>query len=402
MRLFHFCHTYITQTETFLFRFVERSRTDADVSVFALNLANLTQFYPQGTGSLRIVQLCPPRPRSIATALRYLWQKVAGSHWQRHLEAALRAEPPDLVHCHFGQMGVKFMRLLQETGLTAKYVVSFYGADASVAVLKDPDYARHLPRLWSSACGFLVEGPTLGKKLTELGAPPEKIQISPLIVPLKDFPVKKDLPELKNQLRFLLVGRFIEKKGFHIFFDCLGKAKDRLPPFTVTVIGDGDLKTDYLRTIRSYGYEERVRFLGFRPHTECLALMAQNDILVQPSVTARNGDSEGGAPTILIEAQAIGIPIVASTHADIPFVMGYSELQMVENQPETLTRILVGLPSRTDWEQLVQRGRQKVWAQHDAATAPSPYTRFLSPGETPCSPPDRRPAASGPCGNASC
>src|SRR5262249_48922685 len=33
-----------------------------------------------------------------------------------------------------------------------------------------------------------------------------------------------------------------------------------------------------------------------------------------------DGDSEGGAPTILLEAQAIGTPIVATRHADIPHV----------------------------------------------------------------------------------
>jgi len=38
-------------------------------------------------------------------------------------------------------------------------------------------------------------------------------------------------------------------------------------------------------------------------------------------VTAADGDSEGGAPTILLEAQAIGTPIVTTRHADIPHVV---------------------------------------------------------------------------------
>jgi colanic acid/amylovoran biosynthesis glycosyltransferase len=33
---------------------------------------------------------------------------------------------------------------------------------------------------------------------------------------------------------------------------------------------------------------------------------------------AKDGDSEGGAPVCLIEAQAMGLPIVATTHCDIP------------------------------------------------------------------------------------
>ena len=43
-------------------------------------------------------------------------------------------------------------------------------------------------------------------------------------------------------------------------------------------------------------------------------------MLIHPSRTAVDGDSEGGAPTILLEAQAIGTPIVTTRHADIPHV----------------------------------------------------------------------------------
>src|ERR1044071_2693379 len=379
MRLFHFCHTYISQTETFLFRSVEKSRESADVWVFTFHLSNLNQFSPDGNRGLQIVNLHPFRqlPRSVAEALHDARQLASGISWRRRLESSLKSKKPDLIHCHFGQMGVRFMEFLQGRNLTVKYVVSFYGADASVAPVKDSQYARALPELWSSASGFLVEGPALGRKLAALGAPPEKIHVWPLIIPVKEYRTKPQLADLKQGIRFLLIGRFVEKKGFNNFFQSLGQVKTRLPPFSVTVIGDGDLKPDYLKTIRNYGYEDRVHFLGFRPHTECLALMLDHDVLVQASITAANGDSEGGAPTILIEAQAIGIPIISSDHADIPFVMGYSDLQMPENKPAILAEILANLPNRTDLQDLVLRGRRKVELQHDAATAHSPYLRFI-------------------------
>ena len=43
--------------------------------------------------------------------------------------------------------------------------------------------------------------------------------------------------------------------------------------------------------------------------------------VIDPSVTAADGDSEGGAPTTPLEAQAIGTPIVTTRHADIPHVV---------------------------------------------------------------------------------
>jgi hypothetical protein len=36
------------------------------------------------------------------------------------------------------------------------------------------------------------------------------------------------------------------------------------------------------------------------------------------NITALNGDTEGGAPVAILEAQATGLPVISSYHADIP------------------------------------------------------------------------------------
>lgn len=40
--------------------------------------------------------------------------------------------------------------------------------------------------------------------------------------------------------------------------------------------------------------------------------------MLLPSVTIKNNDKEGGAPVAILEAQATGLPVVSSYHADIP------------------------------------------------------------------------------------
>src|SRR4051794_6277653 len=83
MRLFHFCHTYINQTETFLFRSVEKSKEEAKVSVFAFNQSNIQQFYPNGTGNLEVVNLRPFNgwPGSLAEVLRDPRQLASSLTW---------------------------------------------------------------------------------------------------------------------------------------------------------------------------------------------------------------------------------------------------------------------------------------------------------------------------------
>jgi colanic acid/amylovoran biosynthesis glycosyltransferase len=93
------------------------------------------------------------------------------------------------------------------------------------------------------------------------------------------------------------------------------------------------------------------------------------DIFIQPSVTAADGDTEGGAPTTLLEAQALGVPVVATYHADIPHVVapGESALLAPERDSEALAACLMKLldaPER--WSAMGRAGRRFIEEHHDA------------------------------------
>jgi colanic acid/amylovoran biosynthesis glycosyltransferase len=96
--------------------------------------------------------------------------------------------------------------------------------------------------------------------------------------------------------------------------------------------------------------------------------MEQADIFLQPSQTAADGDSEGGAPTTLLEAQAMGLPVVASDHADIPYVVAPGEPALLPPQGDT-GQLAAALGQLLDeplrWAEMGRRGRRHVEAQHD-------------------------------------
>ena len=85
--------------------------------------------------------------------------------------------------------------------------------------------------------------------------------------------------------------------------------------FELRIIGDGPLNAELRRFVCNYQLQSHVKFLGFLNHSQYLQEMRAADIFVHPSVIAADGDSEGGAPTTILEAQAYGLPIIASTHA---------------------------------------------------------------------------------------
>jgi colanic acid/amylovoran biosynthesis glycosyltransferase len=89
----------------------------------------------------------------------------------------------------------------------------------------------------------------------------------------------------------------------------------------MTIVGGGDREHAARALVAQSGLAGSVEFVGMLPHADVITLLRSATVFIHPSVTAADGDSEGGAPTILLEAQAIGTPIVTTRHADIPHVV---------------------------------------------------------------------------------
>jgi len=90
--------------------------------------------------------------------------------------------------------------------------------------------------------------------------------------------------------------------------------------------------------------------------------------VLAPSVQASNGDNEGGAPVVVIEALAAGIPVVGSRHCDIPNIVqhGRTGLLSEERDIEDLARNLSRLAA--DPQARAEMGREAVayaHAEHD-------------------------------------
>src|SRR5699024_3819499 len=70
-----------------------------------------------------------------------------------------------------------------------------------------------------------------------------------------------------------------------------------------------------------------------------------HDVFLAPSITAPNGDDEGGLPVTLIEAAATGMHLTGSSHCDIPEVIkeGKTGFLAAEKVADRLTEALFAL-----------------------------------------------------------
>jgi glycosyltransferase involved in cell wall biosynthesis len=99
------------------------------------------------------------------------------------------------------------------------------------------------------------------------------------------------------------VGRLEPQKRFDVLLEAMGLLLPRRPNMRLLIAGEGSLKGELSERARRLGYEERCRFLGHR--SDVADLYQAFDVLVQSS------DYEG-TPTVVVEAMAAGVPVVAT------------------------------------------------------------------------------------------
>lgn len=97
-------------------------------------------------------------------------------------------------------------------------------------------------------------------------------------------------------------------KGIEVLLD----AASRVPDAYFLIVGDGPKREEWTALARVSGIGDRVRWAGFRRDVD--ALLAGCDLFVHPSL-------DDAFPTVLLEAMAAGLPVVASNVGGIPEIV---------------------------------------------------------------------------------
>jgi colanic acid/amylovoran biosynthesis glycosyltransferase len=276
----------------------------------------------------------------------------------------MHKEGVGVIHAHFSHVGYQYLPL--SISLEIPLITTFYGFDVSIHDVlrrKQSEYTQ----LFEEGAYFLVEGPHMRDKLISLGCPKEKISIQRIAIDLDQYQYRARSWDKKRPIRVLFVGRFTEKKGLEYALRALAQLR-RDYPLQFRIIGAGPLETNLHSLADDLGFENEIIWLRMRPHKKVIEELQSSDILIQPSVAARNGDSEGGAPTIILEAQACGVPVISTNHADIPYVTCPNESALLSPERDTnsLANNIRYLFDNSDLcSQMGRKGREHVEEFHD-------------------------------------
>ncbi|EHT5192079.1 colanic acid biosynthesis glycosyltransferase WcaL [Escherichia coli] len=270
----------------------------------------------------------------------------------------------DVFIAHFGPAGVTAAKLRELGVICGKIATIFHGIDISSREVLN-HYTPEYQQLFRRGDLMLPISDLWAGRLQKMGCPREKIAVSRMGVDMTRFsprPVKAPA----TPLEIISVARLTEKKGLHVAIEACRQLKEQGVAFRYRILGIGPWERRLRTLIEQYQLEDVVEMAGFKPSHEVKAMLDDADVFLLPSVTGADGDMEG-IPVALMEAMAVGIPVVSTLHSGIPELVeaDKSGWLVPENDARALAQRLAAF-SQLDTDELapvVKRAREKV--EHD-------------------------------------
>jgi glycosyltransferase involved in cell wall biosynthesis len=350
MTIAYVLDTFPSLSETFIAREIEALRRRGfEVQVWAMNAGEGARALPEvdwkTAGSKLVAKL------GGAKAQQKYFQELGARWWRESL-----SELQNVQHIHAGWASFP-AEIAWGAAQVANLPWSFSG------------HARDLwvdGRAWDeklAAARFATTCTRAGQKMLAQAAPEHasKVLYAPHGLEIERFPFVSRLFQGDEPLKILAVGRLVEKKGFAVLLQALSHLQNAGVDFYCALIGEGSQRAELDRVIAQEDLHERVQLIGAQSSDEVLSGMQEADCLVVPSIVALDGDRDG-LPNVLLEAAAMGLPIVASTAGSITDFLDFTTARLFE--PGDVAALVEALQEVTEDKAttaaLAQAARQRV------------------------------------------
>lgn len=299
----------------------------------------------------RILEELPQSPRSACRILKRLPQ--AAYLVKKTAEADSR-----LLHAHFAGLTADLAAIVAHT-LVLPWTCAVHAHDVFVSP------PRQLLRRLRTAAAIVACSQQAADAVTAAGIPPEKVSVVRHGLPLNDFAFDTIQPDGL----VLFTGRLEPKKGADTLIRACALLLTRGLHFTCVIAGDGPCRHALERLSEQLGLIDTVVFVGWQSQEETRSHIMDASMLVLPSRRLGNGDRDGIA-NVLIEAMALGTPVITSTASAASEVItdNVNGLLVPPDDPERLADILAtALTSKELLLRLAKAGRQTVESQFDGS-----------------------------------
>jgi colanic acid/amylovoran biosynthesis glycosyltransferase len=393
VKLAYLTSAYPAISHTFILREVEALRgRGLEITTFSIRRAPADQILSEADRRAveTTVAILPPRwGRLLATHLRLLLR--APGAYLRTLRAALDLAPSGLRgrlwQLFYFVEAVVLWSECRQRGIRHVHVhLANAAADlAMIASRLGTTLEPERPWSWS----FTMHGPTEFYDLRHFRLP-EKVADAAFVVCISDFARSQLMglsdPAVWERLRvvhmgipverftisrnghsperptILYIGRLVPEKGQAVLLEAAARLREQGREVEVKLAGEGELRGHLEGLCRELRIADRVTFLGAVAQDKVRDLYAEASIFCLPSFAE-------GVPVVLMEAMAMGLPVVTTRIAGIPELVedGSGGVVVAPGRADELAARLGELldnPERR--RELGRLGREKVLAEFDA------------------------------------
>ena len=174
--------------------------------------------------------------------------------------------------------------------------------------------------------------------------------------------------------RLLYVGRLAVEKGLPMLLESLKQVSAQSPDIHLMVVGDGADRAFLENLTVEMGLEKNVAFVGYQSQESVRQYLRQTDIFVLPSFAE-------GIPVVLMEAMAMGVPVVTTQIAGVSELVesGENGYLVPPGDSGALVTAIAKLVDNADRRaQFGQAGRKKVEQHFDISAALSNLKDLVS------------------------
>jgi glycosyltransferase involved in cell wall biosynthesis len=355
---------YPRLSETFILNeILQHERCGAEITIFSYKKPNEGQFHHQVSQlKAKVFYLEDLDPRKWATWLGRVWDGLGGGQGEflRLLGDALARQDNERIellmlsawvavrvrqlgighlHAHFASLPSTIAYL---TSRISGVPFSFTAHAKDIFVY---DMNEHMLGEKLGAARFVVTVTNFNHRYLTERAPevdPNKVKVIYNGVDLEKF--RPGSQAARERGLILAVGRLVPKKGFSTLLDACAMLRHNGVDFKCLIVGEGPEREALLQKHHELGLDGTVTFVGPKRQEEVLELMRRASILCLPCTIAPDGNQDA-LPTVLLEAQAVGLPCVSTIVSGIPEIIesGKDGLLAPPDDPEALSRAMISL-----------------------------------------------------------
>lgn len=171
----------------------------------------------------------------------------------------------------------------------------------------------------------------------------------------------RDPPPLPPTPTLLAVGRLSPEKGFGILVQAVSLLAKSGRDVKLRIVGEGPARSELATTIDKLGLADQVELAGEQPPETVLEELQAADLFCMSSFNE-------GLPISLMEAMAVGVPVVTTWIAGIPEIAkdGETATTVPPADAQALADgIATALGGRDERKAIARAARAKVERQHD-------------------------------------